>query len=124
MMVAFSSVTTLWFLFSSIPTPANALLSGRSFNKQSSNQVHSEVPNRRFSPPFPNGPCGGKLVTLPKEDTYGISELLSGNTFLLPPRDIPVWLPPTIGPNTPSCTRMTARIAWTIGTAGRARRGA
>lgn len=95
MMVAFSSVTTLWFLFSGIPTPANALLSSRSYNnKRSSDQVHSDVPNRRLSPPFPNGPCGGKLVTLPKEDTYGISERLSGNTFLLPPRDISVWLPP------------------------------
>ena len=61
--------------------------------KYRTNHVNS-IPNRRLSPPFPNGPCGGSIVTLPKEDTFGISERLNGNSFVLPPRDIQVWLPP------------------------------
>lgn len=62
--------------------------------KYKTNNNINSIPNRRLSPPFPNGPCGGSIVTLPKEDTYGISERLNGNSFVLPPRDIQVWLPP------------------------------
>ena len=79
---------------------------------------------RRLSPPFPNGLCGGSLVVLPPEQTYGYtaednayltaaaSLLRSGGdgdggggadavnvdaatSLLLPPRPITVWLPPS-----------------------------
>jgi hypothetical protein len=53
---------------------------------------------RRLGPPFPNGPCGGTVVTLPPEDTYGIDATLNGNQLLLPPRQIDVWLPPDYSP--------------------------
>ena len=53
-----------------------------------------DVPSRPLKPPFPNGACGGTLVTLPPEDTFAIDPSLSGNTLLLPPRPIEVWLPP------------------------------
>jgi len=50
-------------------------------------------PPRPLQPPFPNGKCGGTLVTIPPEDTFGIDPIL--NSILLPPRPIQVWLPPT-----------------------------
>ena len=60
---------------------------------------------RRLSPPFPNGLCGGSLVVLPPEQTYGYNEednayltaASSGDatSILLPPRPISVWLPPS-----------------------------
>jgi pimeloyl-ACP methyl ester carboxylesterase len=54
-----------------------------------------DVPLRPLQPPFPNGCCGGTVVTLPPEDTFAIDTNLNGNTFLLPPRPIQVWLPPS-----------------------------
>jgi hypothetical protein len=61
---------------------------------------------RPLAPPFPNGPCGGKVVTLPRGDLFS-RQKESGNPLLnfnrnpfssfenavLPPRDIKVWLP-------------------------------
>jgi len=52
------------------------------------------VPTRALTPPFPDGSCGGTVITIPAEDTYGIDVNLAGNTALLPPRPIQVWLPP------------------------------
>lgn len=52
------------------------------------------VPTRPLMPPFPDGLCGGRLVTLPPSEHYLLDTNLSGNTLLLPPRDIQVWLPP------------------------------
>ncbi len=55
-----------------------------------------------LSPPFPNGKCGGRVVTLPAEEMYstkgdGLLSFLSlpasVNNLLLIPRDISVWLP-------------------------------
>ena len=60
-------------------------------------KIHSfafDVPSRPLSPPFPNGACGGTIVILPPEDTFAIAPNLHGNTLLLPPRPIQVWLPP------------------------------
>lgn len=58
----------------------------------------ARAPVRRLEPPFPNGPCGGTVVTLPPEDTYGIDVTLNGNQLILPPRQIDVWLPPDYSP--------------------------
>jgi predicted alpha/beta superfamily hydrolase len=62
------------------------------------NSIQS-FPVRRLEPPFPDGPCGGRIVSLPPQDTYGIDAKLSGNPFLLPPRQIDVWLPPDYTPH-------------------------
>lgn len=62
--------------------------------------------DRPLSPPFPNGVCGGTVVTIPKD--YGLYGQNNNNNFfdinllnplssfenvVLPPRDIKVWLP-------------------------------
>ena len=59
-------------------------------------------PVRPLTPPFPDGLCGGRLVTLPPEETYYYhyngkqqKQLHNNNNILLPPpRPIHVWLPP------------------------------
>jgi len=91
--MVFSVVNLVPFLlFSLAPITIKALVSSSNNKKKVVN--HKNIPTRRLSPPFPNGPCGGSIVILPKEDTFGISEQLNGNTFVLPPRDVQVWLPP------------------------------
>jgi pimeloyl-ACP methyl ester carboxylesterase len=61
-------------------------------------QKIATFPVRRVEPPFPDGPCGGSIISLPPEDTYGIDSKLNGNQLLLPPRQIDVWLPPDYSP--------------------------
>merc|ERR1740136_413122 len=51
-------------------------------------------PTRPLAPPFPDGLNNGRIVTLPPSEHYLLDTNLSGNTLLLPPRDISVWLPP------------------------------
>ena len=63
-----------------------------------SNKKKLYVPERKLTPPFPDGPCGGELITLDPSVTFGIDVRLSGNTLLLPPRPIQVWLPPGYDP--------------------------
>ena len=60
----------------------------------SSHETAFKVPSRPLLPPFPSGLCGGTVVTLSPEDTFAIDPSLSGNSLLLPPRPIEVWLPP------------------------------
>jgi hypothetical protein len=50
--------------------------------------------SRPLQPPFPNGPCGGTLLTISSDFTFDVDSRLNGNRILLPPRDITVWLPP------------------------------
>lgn len=50
-------------------------------------------PKLALEPPFPDGLNGGRVVTIPPEETYAIDVGLSGNAILLPPRSIDVWLP-------------------------------
>jgi enterochelin esterase-like enzyme len=55
------------------------------------------IPHRKLSYPFPNGRCGGTVITIPAKDTYGIDVNLAKvnvGGIVLPPRDIQVWLPP------------------------------
>lgn len=65
--------------------------------------------DRPLAPPFPDGPCGGTVVTLPREDIFPgqvgadnipllntlrkIGPLSSLENAMLPPRDVKVWLP-------------------------------
>ena len=50
--------------------------------------------DRPLSPPFPNGSCGGSVVTLPR-DLWSTDNLPfpSFGNLVLPPRDVKVWLP-------------------------------
>jgi hypothetical protein len=61
---------------------------------------------RPLAPPFPNGPCGGKVITLPRVDlfsgqkdngnpllNFNLNPFSSLENAVLPPRDIKVWLP-------------------------------
>jgi len=55
----------------------------------------TNVPVRPLAPPFPNGLCGGRLVTLPPSQHYEVANRqITSNSLVLPPRDITVWLPP------------------------------
>jgi hypothetical protein len=69
-----------------------------SFNELPSLRRFSQpFPGRELSHPFPNGNCGGHIVTIPAEDTYGIDVNLADYNVggaILPPRPIQVWLPP------------------------------
>jgi enterochelin esterase-like enzyme len=56
--------------------------------------VSVREPTRKLTYPFPNGICGGTVVTIPPSDTYAIDVDLAGNTLFLTPRPIDVWLPP------------------------------
>ena len=62
--------------------------------KQQINEDLILPPQRELAPPFPDGLCSGRLITLPPSEHYLLDTNLSGNTLLLPPRDIQVWLPP------------------------------
>lgn len=53
-----------------------------------------EIPCPPLKPPFPNGPCGGRIVTLEPELHYLQDK---AGDFVLPPRNITVWLPPDYG---------------------------
>ena len=48
------------------------------------------IPRRELTPPFPDGLCGGELITL--------DDNLPVNNWLLPPRPIKVWIPPGYDP--------------------------
>jgi enterochelin esterase-like enzyme len=56
--------------------------------------VSFREPTRELTYPFPNGRCGGTVVTIPPSDTYAIDVDLAGNSLFLTPRPIQVWLPP------------------------------
>ena len=60
------------------------------------------VPERPLSPPFPDGPCGGQIVTLQEADLSPTSK--GWRSFLLPPRPVHVWLPPGYDPQRQNTT--------------------
>ena len=75
------------------------LLVASSFHQVSPFQRDSTHSQRnQLRPPFPNGPCGGNVITIPPEDTYGVDVNLAnvniGGDLVMPPRPIHVWLPP------------------------------
>jgi len=74
------------------------------FSSQTSSPYLSSVqqiappPRRTLTPPFPNGLCGGKMLEISPEETFGVDVNLAninvmGDMVLLP-RTIRVWLPP------------------------------
>ena len=84
---------------------ANAYAS-EPMSQQRSNAWTGYDIERPLAPPFPNGPCGGKVVTLPRSDlfsrqkesgnplfNFNLSPFSSLENAVIPPRDIKVWLP-------------------------------
>ena len=61
------------------------------------------LPKRIPTPPFPDGPCGGRLVTIPGEKLYekdssffninALNPFTTRDDVKLPKRDVSVWLP-------------------------------
>ncbi len=64
------------------------------------------VRRRPLEPPFPNGLCGGTLVVIPPEETFGVDVNLAninlGGDLILPPRPLRVWLPPNYSSGHPT----------------------
>lgn len=67
---------------------------------------HHDHDERPLTPPFPNGPCDGTVITLPRRDLFPgqsdsnnllpnlrINPFSSLENVVLPPRDVKVWLP-------------------------------
>jgi len=60
--------------------------------------VSSSASKRQLTPPFPSGLCGGTILDIAPEETFGVDVNLaningSGDMMLLP-RTIKIWLPP------------------------------
>lgn len=60
-------------------------------------------PRRELLPPFPNGPCGGTILEIAPEETFGVDVNLANinilGDWIVLPRPIKVWLPPGYGEN-------------------------
>jgi len=74
------------------------LLSRRASTSISSVQQMTHPPKRPLTPPFPNGLCGGTILDIAPEETFGVDVNLAninvmGDMVLLP-RTIRIWLPP------------------------------
>jgi enterochelin esterase-like enzyme len=77
--------------------PRNA--SSSSFSSASEPQPRVPIePRRELQPPFPNGPCGGTVLEIAPEDTFGVDVNLANinvmGDLILVPRSIQIWLPP------------------------------
>ena len=118
-MTKFYTVMSASFLLLALSSPQNdgcqntsTLLFGSAAYTESmpsSQQQRSfstkSIVDRPLAPPFPNGSCGGTIITLPR-DLYG-RQIRSDNNLpflnfnlessfgnlVLPPRDVKVWLP-------------------------------
>lgn len=66
-----------------------------------SSRRQNQVPKRILTPPFPDGPCGGRVVTIPGDKLYrddtpflsSVNPFSSYEDVVLPKRDVDVWLP-------------------------------
>jgi len=67
---------------------------------RSAQDHHAVIPPPRLplTPPFPNGLCGGTIVDIAPEETFGVDVNLANFNFMgdmvLLPRTIQIWLPP------------------------------
>jgi enterochelin esterase-like enzyme len=103
---------TMWIVFLrtlvigvclSLPRGGDAYVGNEKSSSSSpspSRRIEKRLVVRRSSlePPFPNGVCGGRIFTIPPEETFGIDVNLAkinlGGNLVLPPRPLRVWLPP------------------------------
>jgi len=90
-----------------MPMVANAMSTTnkqRVVSRSTVTSVHKNVhkfvppPKRPLTPPFPNGLCGGTVVDIAPDETFGVDVNLAninvlGDMVLLP-RTIRIWLPP------------------------------
>jgi len=102
-LIAFAASCIVWWSNSA----ANAYQIESRFVGTKALSTSLDIVDRPLAPPFPNGPCGGKVVTIPQGDLYRIPDGNSAffnlnNVFnpfasvqdvILPPRDIKVWVP-------------------------------
>jgi hypothetical protein len=49
---------------------------------------------QQLTPPFPNGLCGGTILDISPEETFGVENLSVLGDMMLLPRTIKIWLPP------------------------------
>jgi len=113
-----SFILVVWFGLIVTVTPSGCHQAAYVSNSQSSKKNNNDNNNSRLNnndksdqgrrrlvvrqhslePPFPNGVCGGRIVTIPPEETFGIDVNLAninfGGNLILPPRPLRVWLPP------------------------------
>ena len=96
------NTSTLLFASAAYTSESMPSSQQRSFSTKTISHV-----DRPLAPPFPNGSCGGTVITLPR-DLYGrqrsddnnlpflnfnLDPLSSFGNLVLPPRDVKVWLP-------------------------------
>jgi hypothetical protein len=97
--------------WSNYATAANAYQIESRFvgSKALSSTSYMNIVERPLAPPFPNGPCDGKVITIPQKDLYRIPDdnsvffnnfntvfpnpFASVQDVILTPRDIKVWVP-------------------------------
>lgn len=90
-----ASRSTIPRVFPREPTPPQIETTA---SKTARPSLISSAPRRPLTPPFPNGLCGGTIVDIPPDETFGLDVNLArinllGDLVLLP-RPIRVWLPP------------------------------
>jgi len=97
MLVDAMSTTNKKPLLQSITSP---LTSSRSMSMPSvqMQKMITPPPRKTLTPPFPNGLCGGTVLDIAPEETFGVDVNLAninvlGDMVLLP-RTIQIWLPP------------------------------
>ncbi|KAL7476087.1 hypothetical protein ACHAW6_001966 [Cyclotella cf. meneghiniana] len=103
-----NSATPRLFILTSIIWRSLAYISHTNVSEiQSYNQkqqLSSKVPKKPPTPPFPDGPCNGRIVTIPGEELYKEenNSFLNSNVLnlfsswedvVLPRRNVNVWLP-------------------------------
>lgn len=71
---------------------------GSSPSRSNGEEIKLSVRRQSLEPPFPNGICGGNILTIPPEETFGVDVNLAninlGGNLVLPPRPLRIWLPP------------------------------
>mmetsp|Transcript_17638 Transcript_17638/g.40670 ORF Transcript_17638/g.40670 Transcript_17638/m.40670 type:complete len:407 (+) Transcript_17638:210-1430(+) len=104
--MSIAALVTSNFLYNNMYMGANAMsiTNKKIFSSQppspsiASVQRIAPPPKRPLTPPFPNGLCGGTMMDIASEETFGVDVNLAninvmGDMVLLP-RTIRIWLPP------------------------------
>lgn len=98
MACAMSLVVTLQLSSNSMQIFVDAMSTANKKSATPSIQKIAPPPRKPLAPPFPNGLCGGTVLEIAPEETFGIDVNLAninvlGDLVLLP-RPIRIWLPP------------------------------
>ena len=79
---------------SSQPQKQKRISLSRSSSSSSSSSPRREQQQQQLTPPFPNGLCGGTILEISPEETFGVENLSVLGDMMLLPRTIKIWLPP------------------------------